>query len=135
MSTTPEVVEYDVAQLAADRRGAPSRKVAVGALPIKLGEGQTEAVFSIADPAVVRAVGWCLEKRLVMVSGQPQFDEVLTLFVEFTPNATQRKHRYLVLPTGQAVGVPDGHALHYVGTAISTQTGAIAHVYEIKAVS
>jgi hypothetical protein len=132
---SPEVVEYDVAALAADRRGAPAKRVCIGALPLRLTEGQTEVVFSIADPAVVRAVGWCLEKRLVMAAGAPQFDEVLTLFVEFAPNATQRKHRYLVTPTGKAVGVPDGYALLFVGTAISSQTGAIAHVYEVREVS
>lgn len=135
MSEAPEVVEYDVAAIAADRRGNPSKKVSIGALPLRLGEGQSEIVFAIADPAMVRAVGWCLEKRLVMAAGAAQFDEVLTLFVEHTPGATQRKHRYVVMATNQQLGVPDGHALVFVGTAISSQTGAVAHVYEVKAVS
>lgn len=136
MSDRPEVIEYDVAELAAKAANrTPGKRVAIGALPLRLTEGQTEIVFTIADPAIVRSVGWCLEKRLVMAAGAAQFDEVLTLFVEFTPNGTQRKHRYVVVPTGQTLGVPDGHALMFVGTAISSQTGAIAHVFEVKAVS
>lgn len=79
---------------------------------------------------------WCLERRLVMSTrGEPQFDEVLTLFVETSPNGPKRNRRFLIIPTGHAVGVPDGHALTFLGTAVSSSTGRVAHVFEVKAVS
>lgn len=112
-----------------------TRAVCIGALPIRLPEDKHEIEFTIADPGIVRAVAFCLEQRLVMTSGAPSFNEVLTLFVEFSPNAPQRKRRFLLMETGRTVSVPDGHALAFVGSAVSGNTGHVAHVYEIKAVS
>lgn len=113
-----------------------SRTVAVGALPIRLAEGQREVAFSLNDPGLIRAVAYVLEKRLVMSTrGEAQFDEVLTLFVEYSPTQPQRNRRFVVMATGETLGVPDGHVLSFVGSAISGNTGRVAHVYEIKAVS
>jgi len=115
--------------------GDRGRHVAIGAIPIKLAEGQHELEFSINDPGIVRAVAWCLEKRLVMVQGQAQFDEVLTMFIEYSPSGPKRRRRFVVLATGQDMGVPEGYALGFVGAAISGNTGRVAHVYEVKAVA
>lgn len=115
---------------------AADKSVVIGALPLRMAEGQHEIGFAINDPGIVRSVAWCLEKRLVMSTrGEPQFDEVLTLFVEITPNGPKRNRRFVVIPTGQVLGVPDGRALAYLGTAVSTNTGAVAHVFEVKPVS
>jgi hypothetical protein len=107
----------------------------VGALPMRLADDQHEIEFAINDPGIVRAVAWCLEQRLVVARGQAQFDEVLTLFIETTPNGPRRNRRFIVLPTGKQVGAPDGYALSFVGTAVSGNTGKVAHVYEIRQVS
>src|SRR5690349_14605088 len=107
--------------------------VTIGALPLR-GESQ-EFEFTIADPGVVRAVSWTLEKRMIAMRGDAQFDEVLTMFIEFTPNATQRRRRFVVVATGQELGVKEGFVPVFVGSAISGNTGQVAHVYEVKAVS
>jgi hypothetical protein len=112
-----------------------SKNVAIGAVPVRLGEDQHELTMQINEPGIVRSVAWCLEKRLVMTRGDAQFDEVLTLFVEVTPNGPKRNRRFAVYPTAQVVNVPDGYALDHVGTAVSTNTGRVAHVFEVKAVS
>ncbi len=112
-----------------------SKAVAIGAIPLRLPEGKHEIEFQLNDPGVVRSVAWCLERRLVMVRGDAQFDEVLTMFVEYSPTGPKRNRRFVVLPTGQALGVPDGHALTFLGSAISGNTGAVAHVFELRAVS
>lgn len=109
------------------------RHISIGAIPLKLPEGQHEVTFSINDPGVVRSVAWCLEKRLVMVRGEAQFDEVLTMFIEYSPTGPKRNRRFLVMATGQDLGVPEGYRLAFVGTAVSQNTGQIAHVYEVKA--
>lgn len=111
------------------------RHLAIGAIPLKLPEGQHEAVYSINDPGIVRSVAWCLEKRLVMARGQAQFDEVLTLFIEYSPTGPKRNRRFVVLATGQDMGVPEGYTLGFVGSAISQNTGQVAHVYEVRAVA
>jgi len=114
---------------------APRKVVAVGALPLRLPEGTQEIAFSINDPGVVRKAAWALERRLVMTRGEAQFDEVLTLFVEFSPNGPKRNRRFVVVASGEPLSVPDGYTLSYVDTAVSANTGQIAHVYEIRAVS
>ena len=114
---------------------AANKIITVVAVPVRLEEGQHEIEFQINDPGMVRSVAWCLEKRLVMTRGDAQFSEVLTLFVELSPSGPKRNRRFLVMATAQQMGVPDGRALVFVGTAVSTNTGAVAHVYEIKAVS
>jgi hypothetical protein len=115
--------------------GAEGKTVAIGAIPLRLPEGQHEIEFAINDPGAVRSVAWCLERRLVMTRGEAQFDELLTLFVEIAPNGPKRNRRFAVYPTGQVVNVPDGYALAHVGTAASMNTGRVAHVFEVKAVS
>ena len=113
-----------------------SKTVGVGALPVRLSEGQHEIEFQINDPGIVRSVAWALERRLVMSTrGDAQFDEVLTMFVEFATNGPKRNRRFCVMATGQLMVVPDGQALTFVGSAISGNTGSVAHVFEIKAVS
>lgn len=108
----------------------------VGAIPLQLAEDQLEIEFSIAGPGIVRAVAWVLEKRLVMTrAGDAAFDEVLTMFVESIPGQPQRRRRFVVIATGRRINAPDGYALSYVGTATSTNTGQVAHVYEVKQVS
>ncbi len=113
----------------------PGKRVAMGAVPLRLAEDQRELAFQLNDPGVVRSVAWVLEKRLVMTAGAPSFDEVLTAFVEYSPNGPKRNRRFLVLETGPIIGVPDGATLVYIGTAVSGNTGRVAHLYEIKAVS
>jgi hypothetical protein len=113
--------------------GDRGRHVAIGAIPIKLPEGKHEVTFSINDPGVVRSVAWCLEKRLIMARGEAQFDEVLTLFVEYAPTGPKRNRRFVVMATGEDLGVPEGFALSFVGSAISSNTGQVAHVFELKA--
>jgi hypothetical protein len=112
-----------------------SKVVAVTALPINLPEGQSELVVQINEPGIVRSVTWCLEKRLVMTRGNAQFDEVLTMFIEVSPTGPRRTRRFAVLPTDKKMSVPDGYALEYLGTAASGNTGQVAHLYEVKAVS
>lgn len=111
------------------------RQVAIGAIPLRLPEGKHEIEFQLNDPGIVRAVAWCPEKRLVMTRGDAQFDEVLTMFVEYSPTGPKRNRRFVVIPTGQAIGVPEGHVLACLGSAISGNTGAAAHVFEVKACS
>lgn len=113
---------------------SPDKSVAIAAVPLRMAEDQHEIEFSINDPGDVRAVAWCPEKRLVMARGEPQFDEVLTLFVEISPNGPKRKRRFAIIPTGQVLGVPDGRALTFVGTAVSG-SGRVAHVFEVRTVS
>lgn len=115
--------------------GESGKQIAIGAMPIRLAEDQREVTFQLADPGIVRSVQWVLEKRLVMAAGAPSFDEVLTAFVEYSPNATKRNRRFLVMETGAVMGVPDGAALVFLGTAVSGNTGRVAHLYEVKAVS
>ena len=112
-----------------------SKQLMMGAIPIRLAEGQHEIQFQINDPGIVRAAAFTLERRLVMTRGDAQFDEVLTLFVEVAPNGPRRTRRFAVMPTGQGIGAPDGYVLSFVGSAISNNTGQVAHVYEIKEVS
>jgi hypothetical protein len=110
-------------------------KIQIGAMPISLPDGKREFAVQFADPGVVRAVAWTVEQRLVLARGEPEFGEVLTLFVEFSPGATMRTRRFLVLDTNQGVTTPDGHELAFIATAISQRTGATAHVYEIREVA
>lgn len=110
-------------------------KVQVGAIPVHLPEGGHEVEYTIADPGVVRAVAWTLKQRLIMARGEPQFEEQLTLFIEFSPGAPQRRRRFVVIATGQDLGVPDNHRLLFVGSAVSNQTGQVAHVYEVRAIA
>lgn len=111
------------------------RAVAIGALPIRLGEDQHEIAFQLNDPGIVRSVAYCLERRLVMTRGDAQFDEVLTLFVEYSPTGPKRNRRFVVLATGAVTNVGEGHVLVFCGSAVSSNTGQVAHVYEVKAVS
>lgn len=113
----------------------PKKQISIGAMPIRVAEGQSEVVFQLNDPGIVRSVAWVLEKRLVMTAGAPSFDEVLTAFVEYSPRAPQRNRRFLVMETNQVVGVPDGATLVFLGTAVSGNTGRVAHLFEVKAVS
>lgn len=112
-----------------------TKTVSIGALPVRLPEGQRELTVQLNDPGIVRSVAWALEQRLVMTRGDAQFSEVLTLFVEFSPTGPKRNRRFLVLATAEQVGVPDGHVLEFVGSAVSTNSGAVAHVYEVKEIS
>lgn len=108
----------------------------VGGIPLRPGDGQIELEFSIAAPGTVRALAWCLEKRLVMSrAGDAQFDEVLTMFVESLPGQPQRRRRFAVLATGQRINAPEGYALDFIGSAVSGNTGQVAHVYEVKQIS
>lgn len=111
------------------------KQIAIGALPIRLAEDQREVTFQLNDPGIVRSVAWVLEKRLVMAAGAPAFDEVLIAFVEFSPNGPKRNRRFLVMETDAIMGVPDGATLVYLGTAVSGNSGRVAHLYEVKAVS
>lgn len=113
-----------------------ARKAAIGAIPVDLARDKalTEVEYAIAEPGIVRSVAFVSRERLVMARGEPQFDDVLTLFVETDHGQPQRRHRFVVVPTGAIVNVPDGRALVFVGTAISAATGAVAHVFEIKTV-
>lgn len=113
----------------------PGTMVAIGAIPIREKADGHEYVFQYPNPGIVRSVAWVLEKRLVMTAGQAGFDEVLTLFVEFSPNAPKRNHRFLVMPTQQEFSVPDGYKLRHAGTAVSSNTGRVAHVFEIEQLS
>ncbi len=112
-----------------------TKQFMVGAIPLRLPDGQHEIAFQLNDPGKVLTVAWCLEKKLVMTRGDASFDEVLTMFVEVSPNGPKRNRRFVVLPTEQELSVKDGNALTFVGSAVSTNTGAIAHVFEVKAVS
>lgn len=111
------------------------RHVAIGAIPIHLPEGKHEVTFSINDPGVVRSVAWCLEKRLVLTRGEAQFDEVLTMFIEYSPTGPKRNRRFVVMATGQDLGVPEGFMLSFIGSAVSSNTGQVAHVFELKSTS
>lgn len=112
-----------------------STTVTIVAIPVRQPDGQHEFTGQLEEPGIVRSVAWCLEKRLVMARGGAQFDEILTLFAEVTPGAPKRNRRFLAMPTGKRIGVPDGYVLDFVGTAASGNTGQVAHVYEVKAVS
>jgi hypothetical protein len=109
------------------------RQIMIGAVPIRLGDDRSEFTMQLNDPGIVHSVAWTLEKRLVMARGEAQFDEVLTMFVEVSPNGTKRNRRFVVLATGQQVAVPDGAALRFAGSAVSGNTGQVAHLFEIEA--
>jgi hypothetical protein len=106
-------------------------KIQIAALRVSLPEGKHEFAVQLAEPGVVRSVAWMPEQRLVMTRGEPDFGEILTLFVEFTPGAPMRTRRFLVLG-GQPMNVPDGFELAFAGAAVSPRTGAVAHVYEVR---
>ncbi len=91
--------------------------------------------MQINDPGEVLAVAWCLEKRLVMTRGDAQFGEVLTMFVEVAHDGPKRNRRFVVLPTGVPAKAPDGYSLTFIATAVSGNTGNVAHVYDIRTVS
>ena len=109
--------------------------VMVGAIPIELDRSQklNEREFAIAGSGRPRAVAFMMRERVVLTRGNPEFEEVLTLFVETEPNQPQRRHRYVIVATATPINVPDGRRLEYIGTAIG-QSGIVAHVYEIKTV-
>jgi hypothetical protein len=109
--------------------------VTIQAMPVQLAEGQHELHVQIREPGLVRSVGYALERRLVMAAGQPQFTEVLTMFLETSMDGPLRNRKFVVLATGQGANTKDGHKLTFIGTAISSNTGQIAHVYEVSEVS
>jgi hypothetical protein len=112
-----------------------TKTASIQAMPVQLADGQHELAVQIRDPGIVRSVGFALERRLVMAQGQPQFNEVLTMFLETSMEGPLRNRRFAVLATGQSVSCKDGHKLTFIGTAISSNTGRIAHVYEVTEVS
>jgi hypothetical protein len=112
-----------------------TKALIIDALPVPMKEGHSEFTVQLKDPGAVRSVNWVLQKKLVMGRDGAGFDELLTMFVEFSPDGPMRNRRFVVLPTGQGVNIPDGHRLEHVGSAASGNTGRIAHVYEIKPVS
>lgn len=112
-----------------------TRQITIDAMPVRLSEDSHEFTVQLRDPGIIRCVGWTLEQRLVMTRGEPELDEVLAMFIEFAPNGPMRNRRFVVMATGQLLGVPDGKALAFVGTAISGRTGRIAHVFEIRDVA
>jgi hypothetical protein len=103
-------------------------------MPVQLSEGVKEFTVQLREPGLVRGAGFALEQRLVMQQGQAAFNEVLTLFVEFDPNGAMVTHRFAVIPSGVPLSVDNRFHLEHVGTAVSTNTGQVAHVYEIKEV-
>jgi hypothetical protein len=112
-----------------------TKTASIQAMPVKLADDQHELAVQIREPGVVRSVGFALERRLVMAQGQPQFNEVLTMFLETSMDGPLRNRRFAVLATGQSVSCKDGHKLTFIGTAISSNTGRIAHIYEVTEVA
>lgn len=110
-----------------------SKTVAIGAMPVHLAEGKHEFEVQLRDPGHVRACAFTLQKRLVLTRGEAQFDEILTMFVEINENGPMRRRRFVVTATGAQLGVPDGQVLVFAGTAVSGNTGQVAHVFEVKA--
>jgi hypothetical protein len=108
-----------------------TKAISIGALPVP--EGGHEFTVQIREPGLVHSVAWVLEPKLVLERGQPNFNEVLTLFIETAPEAPLRNRRFVVLETGQKMTVKDGHALKFIGTAASGNTARVAHVFEVKA--
>lgn len=108
----------------------------IGAIEVDLERDKpiTEREYAIAGPGEVRSVAFVPRERLVMARGEPAFDEVLTLFVETDSGQPQRRRRFVIVPTGAVINVPDGRALVFLGTAISPMTRATAHVFELKLV-
>ena len=104
-------------------------------MPVELADDQIEMSAAINDPGVVRSVAWCPKPKLVLRHGQPEFDEVLTIFVEVSPNGPRRNRRFLIIPTGKTINVPDGTEVLFIGTALSAHSPRVAHVYEVKALS
>jgi hypothetical protein len=108
----------------------------IGAIPIDLTHGKriTEVSFTIAGPGIVRAASFMPRPRLVMARGEPEFEEQLTLFVETRPGESQRRHHFVIVDTGATPAPPEGSKLVWVATAISAETRATAHVFELKLV-
>lgn len=101
------------------------KALTIDALPVPLKEGHTEFTVQLKEPGIVRSVNWCLQKKLVMSRDGAGFDEVLSMFIEFAPNGPLRTRRFVVLPTGEGVNIPDGHRLVHVGTAsLATARGS-----------
>ena len=110
--------------------GVPVGKfTCIDALPVPA--GKHEFMVQFPDPGIVRHVAFELERRLVSMPGQSPFDEVLKLYVEFTPSATQRKHHFVVASSGKHFAVPVGYKLVHVGTAVSPNSERVAHVFEV----
>lgn len=107
--------------------------IMIGAIPVEVEREKriTEVTFAIAEPGIVRTAAFVPRPRLVMARGEPEFDEQLTLFVETLPGEPQRKHHFVIVPTGARATPPDGRVLRYVATAISAATNAVAHIFEL----
>lgn len=112
-----------------------TKQLVMDALPVPMKDEHTEFTVQLKEPGVVRSVAWTLQQKLVMTREGAGFDEVLAMFVEFSPDGPLRNRRFVVIPNGQGVNIPDGHRLEHVGTAVSGNTARVAHVFEIKAAS
>lgn len=98
---------------------------------------ENEFAVQIMEPGIVRHIAFKLKPRALVSAargGQPEYDAVLSFFVEVSPGSPLRSRRFVVLSPGQVMNPVEGHDRVYVGTALLPQVGEVAHVYEIKKV-
>lgn len=110
-------------------------RVTVAPVPVDFDAETGMFTVRLRRPGVVRHVGFQLAERLVLAAGDPQFEERLHLYAEMAQDAPLENHTFAVLLPGRFMQLKDGYRADYLGTATSSVTGSMAHVYEIKAVS
>jgi hypothetical protein len=110
-------------------------RVTVAPVPVDFNPETGMFVVQLRRPGIVRHVGFKLEEKLVLAAGDAQFEERLNLFTEMSQDGPLENHTFAVLLPGKFMKLKDGYRADYIGTAVSPHTGALAHVYELKAVS
>jgi hypothetical protein len=104
---------------------------AVVTVPLIITAGDFESEPELVDPGIVVGAAFALSKRVVVVAGEPDFEERIVIFVQCAPGFPRRKRRFLVVPPGVPLGVPEGFTVEHRASPISANTGSIAHVYEV----
>ena len=102
-------------------------RLTVTAIPVIVGEFD----LTIRDPGLVHHVAFERKKSLVMTAGTPDFEEVPVLFIEASPDAPARKHRFMVINHGDVFEPNDDATATWRATGMSA-TGAIVHVFEMR---
>lgn len=102
----------------------------VAIVPIEIGFGQV--ALKIRSPGRVVGATWIRKPKLVMSSGQPNFEEAPVVFVLAQKDAPITEHRYHVVADLSEVEVEEGERIEHRATGISA-TGKVCHVLELVA--
>lgn len=106
-------------------------KIGIAGVPISPGEFSLQ----LRRPGRVCAVGFRVDKRLVMTAGEPEFEERPVMFVEADPDGPLRNRKFALVPTDAPFAVKEGYKASWVATGMSSNTGVVMHLFEIVEVS